>query len=65
MEPARIDALKAKEIFYTGKPCKRGHDGQRYANSGQCVECERARVKGWHATQRALVKALREEGGND
>ena len=25
--------------YYTGKPCKKGHIGLRYASSGNCVQC--------------------------
>jgi hypothetical protein len=27
--------------FYTGQPCIRGHDAERYTASGACVECVR------------------------
>lgn len=38
---ARKLALKAGRKFYHGRPCFHGHNGQRYANSGCCVECSR------------------------
>lgn len=25
--------------YYTGKPCKRGHDSERWVYNGHCVEC--------------------------
>ena len=25
--------------FYTGKPCKNGHDAERYTSMGGCVKC--------------------------
>lgn len=36
-------ALGARQLgelyYYTGKPCRAGHTGLRYASSGNCVEC--------------------------
>lgn len=26
--------------FYTGKPCKRGHDSERYTSIGSCAQCQ-------------------------
>jgi len=38
----RQDALAIGYIrYYTGKPCKHGHDSERYTNSRTCVECNR------------------------
>lgn len=40
-------ATKAEAIalglkrYFTGRPCRRGHTFERYANSGACVECQR------------------------
>jgi hypothetical protein len=45
MEPimdhiSRKDAAKAGfELFFTGKPCCRGHIGPRRVNGGDCIEC--------------------------
>lgn len=44
--------------YFTGKPCKKGHVAERYADKGMCVECEKERatlrskspqVKAYHA----------------
>lgn len=36
----RSDALAAGQVTYsTGKPCKRGHLGPRYAINGTCLLC--------------------------
>lgn len=36
----RRDALaQGLTHYYTGKPCKRGHVGARYAKTANCVEC--------------------------
>jgi hypothetical protein len=38
---SRIDAMRTgRKRFYTGKPCIRGHFAERYATSGNCVECQ-------------------------
>lgn len=26
--------------FYTGEPCKRGHDSERFTSSGACIACQ-------------------------
>ena len=31
--------------YFTGLLCKRGHLSERYANGGQCVACDKERVK--------------------
>jgi len=36
---------------HQGKPCKKGHDGLRYA-SGHCVECKKVRVKKYREENR-------------
>lgn len=38
--PERRQAKVLGERFYTGgRPCRQGHTGPRYTDSGQCVEC--------------------------
>lgn len=32
-------ALVKKDLLYIGKPCKKGHIGERYTSTGQCVIC--------------------------
>lgn len=41
MQPVtRKEALQhGKTTYFTGKPCGRGHIAERYASTGQCVEC--------------------------
>ncbi len=42
MISTRKDARDAKlTTYFTGKPCKRGHDAPRYVNSGNCVVCNK------------------------
>lgn len=42
----RITRRRAREtgklFYYTGKPCRHGHDSQRYVSSSRCVECRRS-----------------------
>ena len=33
------------QYYYTGEPCRHGHDSERYVKSGQCVTCARERIK--------------------
>lgn len=41
----RTDALKTgSSYFYTGNPCKHGHDSPRYSGGGACVTCQRIRA---------------------
>lgn len=46
----RISRLEAARQgltrYYTGRPCLRGHDAERYVSSGQCCQCnlEQARA---------------------
>ena len=36
--------------YITGKPCRRGHVGERYVSTGNCVQCLREK-----AADRALI----------
>lgn len=41
------DARRLKLIrFYTGVPCARNHDAERYVSTGGCVECKTGYVPG-------------------
>lgn len=43
---SRAQALaEGRKRFYTGKPCKRGHDAQRFVTTGGCVACNASRAK--------------------
>lgn len=37
--------------YVKGGPCLRGHDGLRYASTGQCVECQVERAREYRATE--------------
>ena len=34
-----------RKRYYTGKPCKNGHDAQRFVSTGACVACNVARSR--------------------
>lgn len=34
-----IAARTALKRYYTGRPCRRGHDSERYTSTGNCCEC--------------------------
>lgn len=45
MQDARHQAAReGKTRFYTGTPCRRGHDCERYTSTGGCVECVNPKV---------------------
>ena len=45
---AEAKALGARHYF-TGKPCKRGHSGERFTGNGHCVECHREQQRARYA----------------
>lgn len=45
--------------YYTGKPCKHGHDSRRYTTSGACVECLAASTEAHRKEIREALKAAR------
>lgn len=49
---------QARELvhFYTGLPCKHGHDSARYTGSGACVKCMNDRVKAYNDKFRRVVR---------
>jgi hypothetical protein len=45
----RGHALAHNDLYYMGKPCKRGHEGRRLVSDSSCYECsieKRLRRKG-------------------
>jgi hypothetical protein len=38
-------AAQGRKHFYTGKPCKYGHDSARFVSTGGCMACNAARSK--------------------
>jgi len=62
-EPGLLtDREKARargRLTYMGVRCLRGHPGERYASTGQCVEC---RTKGWGSPVAPATEAARAAG---
>jgi hypothetical protein len=52
---ARISGLK---LYYTGKPCRRGHDAYRYTTSGTCTQCVVKQPVGLPATVIVLKRVF-------
>lgn len=45
MSKLKLEAIKAgRSTYNTGKPCRQGHDADRYVSNGMCVECTRQRA---------------------
>ncbi len=38
-DPKRRAAMIAGAMRYHGKPCAKGHSGERYTSTGACVAC--------------------------
>lgn len=58
----RREALEAGlKRFYTGRPCKHGHDAERFTTTGGCVKCNAARSK-LFATQATVTSTARSRG---
>ncbi len=57
-EEARARGLK---LFYTGKPCARGHDCERYVAVGRCVICNSINGKKYHEKNRAAICAQQKQ----
>ena len=64
-----IDVVTRKEAiergesqFYTGKPCKYGHDAKRNTASGMCLACSVIRVRRWREANPEKHKALAKRG---
>ena len=52
---AEAKALRLKQ-YYTGSPCKHGHDAPRSTTNGTCMECVSVRHKQWR--QRPEAKEI-------
>lgn len=51
--------------FITGQPCRRGHHAERYASSGQCVECRRIVKARHHERNKATINSRARERAKD
>ena len=55
-EEARSLGLK---FYYTGRPCKYGHDSSRLVSNFGCYECSRSRTEEWEKDNHELSKGLK------
>jgi hypothetical protein len=37
-------AVRQLKRYFTGRPCRRGHQSERFTSSGQCIECMKKTV---------------------
>ena len=59
----KIAIEKGEMTYYTGKPCKHGHDSPHYVTGGGCVQCGKARtIAERKATKEAIRKARAKNG---
>ena len=56
MESLRIEAARQGLVRYMGKPCKRGHVGERYVSTGRCVECDRNAARLFYLTNKRIIQ---------
>jgi len=49
--------------FYTGKPCKRGHDSERYTRTNACIECQREATTKYNQKVGAMLDEARAAEG--
>ena len=52
---AKAQGLKR---FYTGKPCKHDHEGERYVCNNRCVECAGEHSRKWQKANPAKRRAI-------
>lgn len=55
---AEAAALHAT-TYYTGRPCRRGHDDKRYVSTGCCVVCSKMHSTNYQAVMRGRIKQHR------
>jgi hypothetical protein len=50
-----------RRLYFTGKPCPKGHIAPRRTDSGQCVECAREGAAEWRKENRKHIAAYYKE----
>ena len=62
-------ALRGLSRFYTGKPCKNGHNAERFASNRQCILCnalkarERERQRSMHDPSYRMYRNVQRRSG--
>lgn len=52
----RIEAVNAGEPkYYTGRPCRNGHETFRYTSTGNCSACAKDRVHNFSVRARSIA----------
>jgi hypothetical protein len=47
------------KFYYTGKPCKHGHDSIRIVSNWGCYECSKGRTEKWEEANHEYAKELK------
>lgn len=47
---------RGSKTFFTGKPCKRGHQAERYSANGSCLECAAGACRRYYEENREAIK---------
>lgn len=55
----RQAAEAGRTKYYTGRPCAKGHDAQRFTSTGTCVKCAAGYVKDYNKRFRIRTNAQR------
>lgn len=53
----RQAADAGQKRYYTGRPCSKGHDAQRFVSTGVCVKCAADYVKSYNSKIRKTANA--------
>lgn len=62
MNISRSDArIKGLSLFFTGRPCARGHVESRRVSNGNCISCEKAQHKEYYKKNSERVLKRRKE----
>lgn len=57
IQTRRQAAEAGQKRYYTGKPCSKGHDAQRFTSTGVCVKCASFYVKEYNGRLRKEANA--------
>lgn len=69
-EAAAAAKAKGERRYMSGRPCPRGHSGERFTSNNGCVECLRAQSRKYHFEyhdankERLRAYARNDPGGN-
>ena len=55
--------IMVSKLYFTGKPCQRGHISERYASNATCVECAKETMVKWRKDNRENYNDYHSEYG--